>query len=115
MEWFIGPFVAIAAYIVLRQLSRKLPADLPNGSNGKILLPDLFIEYADANGVITDRAIAVISVDEKMILAWCFKRKARRHFRIDRIMRMERIVTIEEPNIRKGVEALRAEIAERLG
>lgn len=50
--------------------------------------PEFSIEYADADGVVTERQIAILSRGwkDETFKAWCFLRSEQRTFRYDRVL-----------------------------
>ena len=50
------------------------------------LKASLRLVYIDARGQKTERLVDPISVDDNQIEAWCHLRKAKRHFRYDRML-----------------------------
>lgn len=50
--------------------------------------PEYSIEYADADGVVTERQIAILSRGwkDETFKAWCFLRSEQRTFRYDRVL-----------------------------
>lgn len=57
--------------------------------------PEYLIEYADANGEVSERDIYVVSVsgDGEMVEAWCFLRHEMRTFRSSRVLQATHLTT----------------------
>ena len=53
------------------------------------------IIYMRADEKLTQRGLKVISISEETFNAWCFLRKEKRTFRIDRVLAIRRIVKRE--------------------
>lgn len=88
-----------AAPPLRRDQARATPASQPVASSSFSLrsydssapvnhIPEYAIEYADADGVVTERQIAILSRGwkDETFKAWCFLRSEQRTFRYDRVL-----------------------------
>ena len=87
--------ISIAAFGVERLLKARSSPDTREQRIGSH--PYFFIEYADADGVITERKICVLGLrmrgERSLIKAWCHLRYGPRWFRADRILAARDLAT----------------------